>query len=207
MPQRAYLQHFLEIIMKTLYSINEFDSMYCDGLVTKSGNIIFGSFWGRDTTILECLAKFQLPVANGGLSSVNIGGINAYVNADKLKKQTGRVFSQVFGNLVQLWLFEEQLQSSASVKGKHLSLIDGTLSVDELPLKLLWRLINHACPFPLLDVWSEHVINHCVGSEYISVHPGLNVSCIEITIDEDNLGEFLSEGIKTGLLVNEVSHD
>lgn len=193
--------------MKTLYSIDDFDSMYCDGLLTKENRLLFGSFWGRDTTALEFLSKFQLPVSQGGLAFTQIGGVLTYVDADHLHKQTGRVSSSIFGNLVHLWLYHDGLVNVDTVNHRSLTLLDQVHTPETLPQSLLWPLIKSVSPFPLLDDWQTPLVNECIRQECVDIHTGLNMSCVEISLDEMSLGEFLTAGIASGELSSEVAHD
>ena len=194
--------------MRKIFNVDDFDSMFCDGLAIKDGDLIFGSFWGRDTTILECLSKYQLPTHSGGLSYFNVEGVSAFVKPDTLKKQTSRSVSKTFGNLVHLWLYNESLLKIDSVNHSSISLyFDKVKEFSDLPGDLLWNLINKLCPFPLLASWKEQIVDKCINENFVSIHPGLNLSCIEVNLDADILGEFISTGVKNNQLNVDVAHD
>ena len=101
--------------------MNELNDVYCDALVCDDGYLVFASCWGRDTAIQELLARLTLTSSEGGLSQLSFDGYlesnivkveNHSVkigNPDRLDKMTGRMpKSNLFGDLVHVWLFDKK---------------------------------------------------------------------------------------------------
>lgn len=193
--------------MSFLYEINEINSVVCDALVTKDGGLLFGSFWGRDTAILECLSRFQLPAESGGISNITVGGVPVYIRSERLKKNTGRVISPVFGNMIHLWLYDPQLTEPD--RSNNRAFILQPLVGEEPPgereiCEDVWRTINLVSPFPLMPKWKDPVVKYAFESQCVVIHKGLAACCVEVALPEDRFGGFLSQSIKRGLLAVEV---
>ena len=101
--------------MHKLYEVEEISDLYADSFLTdEDHNLVFISLWGRDVIINEFIARITLSDAEQGIKSFHLfdkeSGNHHFVdicNLETLEKNTGRVNTPVFGDMVQAFLYEK----------------------------------------------------------------------------------------------------
>lgn len=163
--------------------------VYCDGLLTdREGQLLFLSVWGRDTQISELLARLTLPDHPDGVRSFNAKGEGVLLrvtvpNPKLLDKQQGRVAGSVFGQLIQLMVFQRSLQQPDRASREAWALYRSTEASDVD----VWPLIRETCHVPLLPHWSEPVTRAFVERGWITQVSGYRVGAVGVHLGDDNV--------------------
>lgn len=163
--------------------------VYCDGLLTDlEGELLFLSVWGRDTQISELLARLTLPDHTEGIRSFTAKGEGyamrvAVPNPKLLDKQQGRVAGSVFGELIQLMVFQRSLQlpDRASREAWAIYRTSEALEVD------VWPLIQETCHVPLLPHWCETVKKAFAARGWITQVYGYQVAAVGVHLGDENV--------------------
>ena len=187
-------------------TIEELSDLCVDACITdESCNLIFGSFWGRDTVIQEILARITLNASEElALRSVTVvgEGIHSPVYFDKefLEKQLAKSFpGTLFGSMTNLWLFDKRVQNPDYANGSaYILLKDGF--VDDADQARIWQQIVDLSPFPILDHWKDLVLDIVVQHEMILNMKTLmgKAVCRRIALKKDVLQNAISGLIRSG---------
>lgn len=187
-----------------LLTIDELHDVFCDAVVDdREGGLIFASFWGRDTAIQELLARLTLPGVDGGLSRMTFIGPEGrrkrvdIGNPERLDKLTGRMpKTNLFGELVQLWLFAKKAATPDFANRSAYLLLLPEQDADES----VWNLIRAVCPLPLLAHWQNAVLTLCTRNQWLRKLEGYRINAVAIDLPDDEFGSQISEWVKQGLL-------
>jgi len=197
-----------------MLTMNEVNDVFCDALVCDDGYLVFASCWGRDTAIQELLARITLPASEGGISQLSFGGHVSRSSAvkfenypvkigspDRLDKMTGRMpKSNLFGDLVHVWLFDKKVNMPDFVNREaYLLLLPGQGSQDEMA----WELVKQVCHLPLLSHWQDNMMNLMREKGWLKQCPGHGINLISIHIEEDELDVEMTRMVQQGQLKTE----
>ncbi len=195
---------------KPFMTIPEIHGIFVDDfLVDEADNLIFGSFWGRDTSIREFQGRLTLGYNEGGLTTFYIIRTNddasdkktrSFVkvgNIDTLDQMTGRVQTRILGDLVHCWLYQREV-----VKPDFANHRATLISRHEEPDNL-WGVIKAVCPIPLLDHWADIVIPELYSAGMIKKLSGINQTGLKVAIDEDEIALLIKNRCIDGSLTVE----
>lgn len=147
----------------SLYAIEECQDLMADAcLCDDDRRLIFVSLWGRDTAVLEFLARLTLTTGEHSLDQFHLVtdehlSIPVFVgDSSRLEKRQTRVLNRtLFGSLLNVWLFDKRCIRPDKANGTALALLaKNTPSCSER----LWALVQDTCPLPLLDHWRDSVL-------------------------------------------------
>ncbi len=184
-----------------LLTIDEAPGLFADALLTDEGqNLLFLSLWGRDTAIQEFLARLTLPVREGGLEQFHAGARFIQVGREEhLKKETGRMPSRLFGNLVHLWLYHDLAASPDRANRKALLLHrpeeSSTADAREALWGRLWELVRDTCHLPLLPHWRKEVMAAFHAHGWLQHIAGTGMDATLLDLGHEDL-----EWVVTGLI-------
>jgi len=162
----------------------EVPDVFADACIrNNTGELVFMSCFGRDTSLQQMFAAFSLKPSEGGLSAITLvhtasdetieGESNRHNVAvtDRLTKIAGRLpRNTLFGNLVHAWIFDPAIRSPDMVS-RSAWLLDAEL-MSPSPEKIesekdkasrTWDLVRLLSPVPLLDHWQQTVLKKADG--------------------------------------------
>lgn len=190
-----------------MLNIDVADSIHCDGLlVDENKKLLFMSAWGRDTAIAEWLAKLTLPGHENGVREFVASNQEhrQYVSVPKeLDKRQARMPGSVFGDLIQLFLFDPSLIKPDRVKRQAWLLyrpedMNAGLRPD------IWPLVRETCHVPLQDHWRAPVLRQFDERGWLSQLDGYNVHAIGVDLGSDEVETCIEElVIQRVLLLND----
>ena len=195
----------MELTTDAYMTIPEIHGVFVDSILTdEADNLVFGSFWGRDTAIREFQGRLSLGLSEGGMTSFNVQGDNyqnefrkvfpRIGNIESLEQMTGRVHTDILGELVHCWLYQRDIIKPDMAN--HRALL---ISMDDESLNL-WNLVKTICPVPLLDHWENQLIPELYNSGMIKSLNGINQTGKQIVIDEDQMALIVKNGCLEGSL-------
>lgn len=187
-----------------MLKVNFSSEIFIDALIVdNSGFLLFMSAWGRDTAAQEMLARMTLPGHEQGISSY-IARSNAvdspsrYMvtmpNINVVEKQQARVKSKVFGELVNIFIFNQCVS-----KPSKSTRIAWALYRD-CNEPYLWPLVVETCHLPLLDHWENEVMSELNQRGWINRLNGYNISATSVDLSSDDLEAVIESMIKDGRL-------
>ncbi len=192
-----------------MLAMNEVNDVYCDALVCDEGYLVFASCWGRDTAIQELLARLTLTTSDGGISQLSFDGYLSPItrvenhpvkigNPDRLDKMTGRMpKSNLFGDLVHIWLFDKTTRTPDYVNRQaYLLLLPG----QDDQANQTWSLIKQVCHLLLLEHWQETVFSLMREQNWLKLIEGYEMNLLSINIPEDEFNIAISQKVTAGQL-------
>lgn len=191
-----------------LLTLDEVHGIFCDALVNDHDDLlIFASFWGRDTAIQELLARLTLSSHEGGISQLTCSDqrrqISRLGNPDRLDKLTGRMPKvNIFGDMVQLMLFDKRVREPDYANQKAYWLIDNRQTPVLTSLNNgendAWHLFKSVCHLPMLDEWRDTIIALLKAENWMKIHTGFCVNVIAIDLPETEFDPKISQLIING---------
>ncbi len=188
-------QHLL--ILESVYGI------YCDAWVADDDDwLVFASFWGRDTAIQEFLARLTLSTAEDGINQLYLTGGTAKTlrigNPERLDKLTGRMpKANLFGDIVQLWLFDKTVREPDYANHKAVRLQQPS---EDFPKQEGWELLKLVSPLPLLDPWQSILTELARSEGWLKIHAGFKLVALAIELPEQTFEQQISRLIQAGML-------
>lgn len=202
---------------QTLMRIEEAPELYADALLVDAYNkLLFISLWGRDTSIQEFLARVTLSQDEDGLHRFTL--VHEYADGHhrkqvlvgdikRLDHTTGRLPSQnLFGNMVQLWLFDQLASVPDLATRRAIALFRHKATVQHagglIQPDQIWQMVKSLCHLPLLDHWSNHIIDTFLRREWIMPIDGLSVhgALIDLSMGEEietEISHMIHQGVLT----------
>ena len=185
--------------------IPEIHGVFVDAILTdEASNLVFGSFWGRDTAIRELQGRLTLGQSAGGLTAFTVQGDDCHGqlrqvftrigNIETLEQMTGRVHTDILGELVHCWLYQREVIKPDMAN--HRAML---ISQHKQPTHL-WAVIKGICPVPLLDHWQEFLIHEMTRKGMIKPLNGINQYGTQIAIDEGMMAALVKDGCINGTL-------
>lgn len=186
-----------------LFPIVELPGVFADALLRdERGGLLFCSLWGRDTAIQELLARLSVPVEEGGLRSLHVEAPQGTetVHFDRMPttdKLSGRLPPKnLFGNLVQLWLYDRLAVEPDRANRRALLLQRGVTHGDAA----LWNLVRSVTHLPLLDHWNEVVLDVFRQNDWIRPLRGIQVDAVFVDLGSDAVEVEISRLVREGRL-------
>ena len=185
--------------------IPEIHGVFVDSILTdEADNLVFGSFWGRDTSIRELQGRLTLGRSAGGMTDFTVMGDDRHgesrkvftriPNIDSYEQMAGRVHTTILGDLVHCWLYQREVIKPDLAN--HRAIL---ISQNEHPYNL-WAVIKAVCPVPLLDHWQDTLIPQMIHKGMIKPLRGINQSGTQMAIDEDVMAMLVKDGCLNGTL-------
>lgn len=150
-----------------LHRIEGFVDLWVDAcLRSDDGQLVFLSFYGRDSSVMQFISalelgskeggvrRFNLADAAGGRQLVEVGAI------ERLAKHSGRLPRQnIFGPLTQMWIYDRALQEldKANRIGWVVSHEGDSTDIDAKA----WELVKTLSPVALQDHWRGLLMQWC----------------------------------------------
>lgn len=200
----------------TLCAVEDVPGLYADAFVADqtSGELWFASFWGRDTTVQELLAKLTLPPSEGGLDHLRLVDCDHHgrrwrlslFDASRLSKHTGRMpKGNLFGDAVQVWLFDRRFAGPDPATRSALKLFRATTATptvdDEAVGDAVWALVKEVCHLPLLEHWRPQVMAAVIERGWVAMHLGVGVHAVRLDLSSEEVEPMLGGLIRQGRLV------
>lgn len=197
-----------------MFKIMELSDLFVDACVRdESNNLMFLSVYGRDTAIHQLLAAFQLGRSDGGLESIRLqdemdGKVHpvSVMKPDRLTKHTGRLPTNLFGNLAHVWIYDPALLQPDKASKTAWVFLDEAIKEDasDRLIDLVWASYKAMSPIPLLDSWREIVLRASEAScltflEATPFPPLGNVTAIRVTMHE-SFPEDVSAMVRAGMI-------
>lgn len=171
-----------------LMSILDAPGVYADALLHDERNsLLFCSLWGRDTAIQELLARLSVSIEEGGLRALRLEGSQfaQTIHLDRMPsidKLTGRLPPKnLFGNLVQLWLYDRLAIEPDRANRRALLLQRQAHAADTA----LWNLVRTVIHVPLLDAWKDVVLDVFEQRGWIRALRGIRVDAVLVDLGND----------------------
>ena len=200
-----------------MLAVNEINDVYCDALVCDEGYLVFASCWGRDTAIQELLARLTLTANEGGIAQLSFDGHVSSENGDssdtrirfenypakignpdRLDKMTGRMpKSNLFGDLVHIWLFDKKARQPDYVNREAYLLMQ--LGQDNQQ-QGAWDLIKQVCHLPLLEHWQSCIMDLMQEQGWLKLISGHGIDVISITLPEEQFNVEIRQRVTSGQL-------
>ncbi|MCH9828974.1 MAG: hypothetical protein K0U79_14655 [Gammaproteobacteria bacterium] len=186
-----------------LFPIVELPGVFADALLRDERcGLLFCSLWGRDTAIQELLARLSVPVEEGGLRFLHVEGPQGTetVHFDRMPttdKLSGRLPPKnLFGNLVQLWLYDRLAVEPDRANRRALLLQRNALHGEAA----LWNLVRSVTHLPLLDHWNEVVLDVFRQNDWIRPLRGIQVDAAFVDLGSDAVEVEISRLVREGRL-------
>jgi hypothetical protein len=186
-----------------LLPIVELPGVFADALLRdERGGLLFCSLWGRDTAIQELLARLSVPVEEGGLRSLHVEAPQGpeTVHFDRMPttdKLSGRLPPKnLFGNLVQLWLYD-RLAVEPDRANRRALLLQRNITHGDAAL---WNLVRSVTHLPLLDHWNEVVLDVFRQNDWIRPLRGIQVDAVFVDLGSDAVEVEISRLVREGRL-------
>lgn len=152
-----------------MYCIDGQSDVFVDACIPDdAGQLLFLSAFGRDTSLQQMLARFQLRATAGGLDRITIQReaepFTALVgDPNRLEKLSGRLPREtLFGNLVHLWIFDPVVLEPDRANGRGWILVEEDEHRSdrraELRAQRRWMLLSRLARIPLLDEWRDTLL-------------------------------------------------
>lgn len=193
------------------FNVVEIPSIFCDAYVrdAQSGQWLFGSFWGHETSCTEFMAKMMLPNHDDGLSSFTLRGDEGDIEiavgkADALKKLTAKTPKDtVLGSICNLWVYHPALiyPSRESKEGYVVSLEGESEHHWD---KRLWSVLQDITYTPLMGHWRDALMPMLFARDWILPVDGFGVEGYRIKVDDDELGALVGELLRDNTISTEV---
>ena len=174
--------------------VMDLHGLFTDGFLRDAaGNLLFGSFWGRDIAIREFQARITLGYDEDGLTGINAerGSHKVYIKltgASGFEQQTGRVNTSLFGELINLWIYQRQLVEPD--RANHRATLLCQSGEEVCPFEV----IKAISPVPLLDHWRSPLLEQLSHAGMITHLRGFNVDAVDVALDESELAKLIRLG-------------
>lgn len=152
-----------------LYGVDDFP-IYVDACVRdEESNLLFASFYGRDTAIKELMAKLAIESGELSLKSLTLRclsgkrqgqTVSVYIrDSSSLQKITGRLPKGLFGEMTHLQVFHPSIQANKGAKVAWLLENANPSSITaEHMRKRVWQAVCEMAPIPMFEHWCEPVL-------------------------------------------------
>lgn len=183
-----------------MLTLNCIDSVFCDGLLTApDGRLLFMSVWGRDTTISEFVARVTLSDHPDGIKQFEASGpeleMRAFINDVKfLDKRQARASNSLFGDLVQLFVFDQSLCRPDRSLREAWTIYRTNGDSHALPDP--WPLVMDTCHVPLMPHWRKPILQAFEDRHWISRISGYQVGAIGVHLGSEDLEACIEDLVK-----------
>ncbi|GAB6042265.1 DUF6573 family protein [Endothiovibrio diazotrophicus] len=185
--------------METLFEVGEVAGLFSDAFVVEEGRLRFLSILGLETAVRELQARLSLPTGDPRrVHQLTVGDTVIETTETKGWRQfSGRVKTRLFGDLVQLFIYDPLTVEPDRARGRALLLERAAAPNDDR----LWALLCEVCPYPLLDHWQGAVLTAFRELEWIRPVAGEGVQGCWIDLaDDTRVGASLQRLIRADVL-------
>lgn len=191
---------------QTMIHIKQQSGVFCDGFVANDTGILFASFWGRNTTLQQFLARMELPAYEGGINELTFeisqdSAPTFFLQEVKnMQKLSGRITNTIYGkDLSQVFVYDRSTLEIERGICKATVLYFNHATIDNLAI---WHFIKELSPIPLLDSWMVQIINLCQQDGYLVKVDGFGgVSALIVNLDEVDFEWSVSKMVKDQTLL------
>lgn len=187
-----------------MLAITEAPGIYCDAHLVTAGRPRFLSLWGRDTAMQNFLARLTLPDSDGGLATFVIGDRRranaqqvAELDSHRLTELSVRKAGTIFGDLVNLWLYDTLAVEADHANARALLLYrQEDAGCFE---KQLWPLLKQTLWLPVLDAWQSTLIERFTAQGWITPLAGFQINARLIDLSaKDEVQATLTRWLRAG---------
>lgn len=187
----------------TLMELREIGGLFSDAVLAEEGGLRFLSLYGGETAVREFQARLSLPAADvNRLHQLTVG--KTVIDATRTKgwrQLAGRVRTRLFGELVQLFIYDPVTVEPDRGRGQALLLEQGETQPSD---ERLWALLREVCGYPLLEHWREAVLRAFRSLEWIRPVEGHAVHGCWIDLSEtERVAAALQRMIRAQVLTRE----
>lgn len=191
---------------RTMIHIKQHPSVFCDGFVANDTGLLFASFWGRNTSLQQFLARMALPIHEDGINeltfelSKDTSQTFFLQSVKNMQKLSGRVPGTLYDkDLSHVFIYDKSTVKIDCAAYKATILYFDTAQIDN---QTIWKLLKELSPIPLLDTWMTHIINLCHQDGYLNKVDGFGgVSALIVNLDETEFERSISKRIKDQTLL------
>lgn len=196
-----------------MQEIADAPGIFCDAHLVDEAGPRFLSLWGRDTAMQELLARLTVLEKDGGLRSFWIGRSPSdgavFVppfDPERLQRLSARKAGTLFGDLVQVWLYDEIAIRPDRANGRAMMLFREHESTDQVN-QALWALIRQTLWVPVLDHWRDRLMQQLADMGCMRRLSGWRVDGVAIDLsDRDRVEAEVSALVRTGVLTLDDQH-
>jgi hypothetical protein len=191
---------------RTMIHIKQQPSVFCDGFVANDTGILFASFWGRNTSLQQFLARMELPIHEDGINELTFEvsketSQTFFLQSVKnMQKLSGRVPNTIYDkDLSHVFIYDKStVKIDYSVYRATILYFDNT----QIDNQTIWKLLKELSPIPLLDTWMTQIINVCYQDGYINNVDGFGgVSALIVNLHDTDFERSISKMIKDQTLL------
>jgi len=193
--------------MKTaMIHIKQQAGVFCDSFVAGDTGILFASFWGRNTSLQQFLARMELAIDEDGINQLTFeiskdrSPTFLLQNVKNMQKLSGRVAGTIYGkDLSHVFIYDEStIKINYSGYRATILYFDNT----QIDNQSIWKLLKELSPIALLDSWMTQIINLCQQDGYLVKVEGFGgVSALIVKLDEADFEWSISKMIKDKTLL------
>ena len=186
-----------------LVELREVPGLFSDALLAEEGRLRFLSVIGLETAIRELQSRLTLPSDDPErLHQFTVGDtVVEAVGSKGWRQLAGRVKTRLFGELVQLFIYDPVTVEPDRTRGRALLMERGGAPPSD---QRLWALLREVCVYPLLEHWREAVLDAFRDLEWIRPVRGFAVHGCWIDLSEsERVGACLQRMIRAGVLERE----
>lgn len=199
-----------------MFRIEEFPEVWADACLRDSeGRLMFLSVYGRDGSLMQMLAAFELGLSERGVDRIYLVDQEGerhradVGDAKRLAKHSGKLPRQnLFGPLNQMWLFDKGLQAPdrANRIGWVLNNANARTRTTAQALAFndrIWQLVNLLSPVALHDYWRGPIFRWCREKRAMQtmdsdLYPALGpVEAMRVSLT-DHFTQFISDSVRAG---------
>jgi hypothetical protein len=202
-----------------MYRIEEFSEIWADACLRSSeGRLMFLSYYGRDSSVMQFLAALELGRTERGLNRFHLvdgQGQRHLVDVDgtdRLGKHASRLPRQnLFGPLSHNWIYDKSLKTPDRANRiawvMHRPDAGARQATSELSAldDKAWQVMVDLSPVALLDHWRQPCLDWCREKRAVELlddpmYPALGqVMAMRVSLS-DYFVKFVSDGVRCGLL-------
>lgn len=199
-----------------MFRIEEFPETWADACLRDSeGRLMFLSVYGRDGSLMQMLAAFELGQSERGVDRIYLVDQEGerhradIGDAKRLAKHAGRLPRQnLFGPLNQMWLFDKSLQAPDRANRIGWVLNNANARTRSAAQALafndrIWQLVNRLSPVALQDHWRGPIFHWCREKQAMQtmdsdLYPALGpVEAMRVSLT-DHFTQFISDSVRLG---------
>ena len=191
----------------TLNEVREIAGLFSDAMLVEEGRLRFLSIIGLDTAIRELQARLTVPSSSPErIHQLTVGTtVISATETSGWRQLAGRVKTRLFGDLVQLFIYDPLAVDPDRGSGRALLLERGEVQPSD---ERLWALLREVCAYPLLEHWRDAVLNAFRSLEWIRQVGGCAVHGCWIDLSaSERVGIALQRMIRCGVLTREPEDD
>lgn len=189
-----------------LMKIEEIGDLFVSAFITdQESNLLCLSLFGRDTAVLEFIARLTLYESDRGLKSIHIweGNKKHYVRMPETQQQEhkkGRLpKNNIFGDLVQIILFDKTIVEPDKVN-KRATMVYRPHHSEEVVKSNVWALVKQTCHVPMLDSWKPVILSEFYKQGWVRDIKGIGLNGVSFDLSSPEIESTVTSLIKQRVL-------